>query len=179
MKVRIHAIALTIAFVSTLHGLDWTSVWSQPASIRVVNMEAVPLVASDDGKSWARVPLHLATYGARVHMPTGSTNGIADIEVTGSGYLMLACNYDYQGNASGDWQKDVWDISQFQEKGWRRMKPGELGGLLVKGDNREQIVFVKRVKEGDRLRIRCNKHDPPFPILVAPPSIQQVSAAER
>ncbi len=184
MKVRncaiaTSALALTALSVSPLGALDWISVWKQPARVQAVNMQPVPLMASEDQKGWARVPLHFETYGATVHMPTGTTNGIADIEVTASGYLMLACNYDYQGNASGDWRKDVWDASRFQANGWHRMEPGELGGLLVKGDNREQLVFVKWVEAGERLRIRCNKHDPPFPILVTPSSLRLASATDR
>jgi hypothetical protein len=42
----------------------------------------------------------------------------------------------------------------------------ELGGILVKGDNRAQVVFSKQVRKGDSFRIRCNKYDPPFPILL-------------
>lgn len=47
----------------------------------------------------------------------------------------------------------------------------DLGGALVKGDNREQVVFVKRVETGERGRLRCNKHDPPFFIVCSNESV--------
>ena len=36
---------------------------------------------------------------------------------------------------------------------------------LVKGDGREQDVFVREVRQGDEFRLRCNKYDPPFVIV--------------
>jgi hypothetical protein len=98
--------------------------------------------------------------------PSASTNGAADIEITADGYLLLACNWDYQGNQSGDWEKERWTEGKFKSKGWDRLSKNELGGELVKNDNRAQTIFFKRVKKGEHLRLRCNKYDPPYPILL-------------
>ena len=45
------------------------------------------------------------------------------------------------------------------------MSADDLGGALVKGDNRAQVNFSKTVHQGEKLRLRCNKYDPPYPIL--------------
>jgi hypothetical protein len=100
---------------------------------------------------------------------TGRDGGVADFRVTRSGVLLLACNFSYQGNSSGDWKEKRWTKEQFQDHGWRLLDPAELGGLLIKGDGREQDVFMKEVTEGDEFRLRCNKYDPPFVIVFESP----------
>lgn len=99
-------------------------------------------------------------------MPDNEHFGVADIQVISDGYLFIACNWDYQGNQSGDWDKDAWDERKLKTKGWDKLTKRELGGELIKNNNRVQTVFVKRVKKGDTFRLRCNKYDPPFPILL-------------
>jgi hypothetical protein len=143
---------------------------NKPAKISVINMTSKPLVASGAKEGWAKLPSRFADYDVTIYMPPkgdNTTNGVADITVHEDGYLMLACNYDYQGNKSGDWQQDVWDKSKFQSKGWRVIGKGVTGTDLISGQNRAQIIFGKEVKKGDTFRLRCNKYDPPFPILVA------------
>ena len=79
---------------------------------------------------------------------------------------MLAVNYDYQGNKDGDWDKEVWTARDFKSKGWNQLDAKELGGDLVKADGRAQTIFAKRLKKGTKDRIRCNKYDPPYVILL-------------
>lgn len=129
-------------------------------------MKAQPLVATEEKNGWAKVPTRLSQYNAVVYSPTGSTNGVADITVTADGFLLLAVNYDYQGNREGSWDEEVWSERKFKSKGWNLLTKTELGGLLVKGDNRAQTVFAKQVRKGDVLRIRCNKYAPPYPVLL-------------
>ncbi len=151
---------------SLMHAADLQAIAKTPATVSVLNMQPVPLVISADKNGWARIPTVLSNNGATIFAPTASTNGAADIEVTADGYLLLACNWDYQGNQSGDWEKERWTESKFKSKGWDRLSKNELGGELVKNDNRAQTIFVKRVKKGEHLRLRCNKYDPPYPILL-------------
>jgi hypothetical protein len=99
-------------------------------------------------------------------MPRANTNGIADITVNGDGYFIVACNYDYEGNQQGDWKKDVWDERKFKSKGWNVLGKTELEGQLVSGGNLTQILFLKKVKKGEELHLRCNKYNPPYPIVV-------------
>jgi hypothetical protein len=142
---------------------------NKPAKISVINMTPKPLVASGANEGWAKVPTRFAEYEVTVYAPPGgdkTTNGVADITVLEDGYLMLACNYDYQGNKDGDWQKDVWDKAKFQSKGWAVIGKGVTGTDLVNGKNRAQVIYGKAVKKGDTFRLRCNKYDPPYPILV-------------
>ena len=166
MNIKAHLILCAAALCGQVQAADWDAMKRTPAQIEVVNMKPVPLAASDDKKGWAKIPPQLTKFGAVVYMPEGNTNGVADITVTAEGYLLLACNYDYQGNSSGKWDEEVWNEKKFKSKGWHLMGKSELGGVLVKGDNREQAVLVKQVHKGDTLRIRCNKYDPPYPILL-------------
>jgi hypothetical protein len=167
MNAKFHIIAIAVAVCATAHAADWEAIKRAPAQIEVVNMQPTPLVVGDDKKGWTTVPPQLTKYGAVIYMPAGNTNGVADIKVTGDGFLMLACNYDYQGNSSGKWDEEDWNEKKFKTKGWHLMSKTELGGILVKGDNRAQVVFSKQVRKGDTLRIRCNKYDPPYPILLS------------
>ncbi len=167
MNSTIRILAVCAALTPASYAADFEGMKRTPAQIEVVNMQPTPLVESPDKKGWARVPAQLTKYKATVYMPAeGGTNGVADIKVTGDGYLMVACNYDYQGNTQGKWDEEDWNESYFKKKGWRKLSKTELGGILVKGDNREQVIFYKQLKKGDALRIRCNKYDPPFPILL-------------
>jgi hypothetical protein len=151
---------------SLMHAADLRSLAKTPTTIAVLNMQPVPLVISADKNGWARIPAFFSNHGATIFTPTASTNGVADMEIQADGYLFLACNWDYQGNQSGDWGKDRWTESKFKSKGWVRLSKNELGGELVKNDNRAQTIFFKKVKKGDNLRLRCNKYDPPYPILL-------------
>jgi hypothetical protein len=145
---------------------DLRAIAKTSATISVLNMQPVPLVISADKNGWARIPTALLNSGATIFTPTASTNGAADIVIEADGYLLLACNWDYQGNQSGDWEKERWTESKFKSKGWERLSKKELDGELVKNDNRAQTIFFKRVKKGEHLRLRCNKYDPPYPILL-------------
>jgi hypothetical protein len=154
------------ALAAPVFAADWEAMKRTPAQIEVVNMQPMPLVEGTDKKGWARVPAQLTKHEALIFTPTGGTNGVADIKVLADGFLMVACNYDYQGNSQGKWDEEDWNESYFKKKGWRKLSKTELGGILVKGDNREQTIFVKQLRKGDNLRIRCNKYDPPFPIVL-------------
>jgi hypothetical protein len=88
------------------------------------------------------------------------------ITVTEDGYLLIACNFDYQGNKSGNWTAEAWDEKKFKSHGWHLVDNHELEGNLVKGNDRGQVVFARQVRKGETLHLRCNKYDPPFPILL-------------
>ncbi len=158
--------ATAIALCVPALAADWEALRRTPATIEIINMSPAPLVAGTDQKGWAKVPAQLTANGASIFMPTGGTTGVADIKVTGDGYLLVACNYDYQGNKGGKWDDEDWDERKFKTKGWHMMSKNELGGDLVKGDGRQQTVFSKQVRKGETFRLRCNKYDPPYPILL-------------
>lgn len=151
---------------SLMHATDLRTLTRSSATISVLNMQPVPLVTSADKNGWARIPAFFSNHGATIFSPSASTNGVADIEIQADGYLFLACNWDYQGNSSGNWEKERWTEKNFKSKGWSRLSKNDLGGDLVKNDNRAQTIFFKRVKKGEKLRLRCNKYDPPYPILL-------------
>lgn len=170
MKTPALRLLLTIAifvFYAQAQGADWNAIAKSPAEITVLQMQPQPLTVSADEDGWARIPAMLSQHGAVVFMTPNKYLGVADIQVTADGYLLIACNWDYQGNSSGDWDKEVWDERKFRSKGWDKLTKGELGGDLIKSkNNRVQTLFFKRVKKGDSFRLRCNKYDPPFPILL-------------
>jgi serine/threonine protein kinase len=150
--------------------IDWAAISRTPARIEAATLEPVPLVASEDKKAWQRIPTALSQHHAIIYSGrTGRDGGVADFKVARTGVLLLACNFSYQGNAGGDWKEKRWTKEQFQEHGWQLIDRADLGGVLVKGDGREQDVFMKPVQEGEEFRLRCNKYDPPFVIVFEAP----------
>jgi len=164
---RYAALVAAVVIQSSALAVDWQSMSHSPAQIEVLNMRSVPLAESADKNGWAKIPAALSKFGAVVYMPAENANGVADIKVTADGYLLVACNYDYQGNKQGKWDEEAWDAKKFKTKGWHELSKHELEGELVKGDNRMQTIFVKQVKKGEAFRLRCNKYDPPYPILLS------------
>ncbi len=163
MKTLLSCLLLLPSFMLAA---DLRSMAKTSAEISVLNMQPVPLVISAEKNGWARIPAFFSNNGATIFTPSASTNGVADIEIKADGCLFLACNWDYQGNQSGNWEKERWTEKNFKSKGWDRVSKNDLGGDLVKNDNRAQTIFFKRVKKGEKLRLRCNKYDPPYPILL-------------
>jgi len=147
--------------------VDWEKVRATPAKLAVINMTLVPLKAGAEKDGWLTVPERFLSHKTQIFKHTGPTNGVADYKVTADGYLIVACNYDYQGNPSGNWQQDVWTAAKFRSAGWIEASEQELGGRLINPNNRAQRIFVKFVKAGDDGRLRCNKHEPPFFIVTS------------
>ncbi len=146
--------------------VDWDAIVKAAPEITVLFMKPKPLVVNEEKIGWARVPAMFSDRDAVIYMPENEHLGAADIQVMSDGYLFLACNWDYQGNQSGDWATEAWDEQKFQSEGWKKLTKEELGGDLIRNNNRVQKVFVKAVKKGEALRLRCNKYDPPYPILL-------------
>lgn len=145
--------------------IDWSAIYGRSAGVRVMGAEPVWLTASEES-GWERVPPALRKRPALVHSDRENEhNGVADIDVTRDGILLVACNYGYQGNNSGDWDEKRWTKEQFVENGWTLVPDKDLGGVLVKKGGREQVVFMRHVKKGENYRLRCNKYDPPFAIV--------------
>jgi hypothetical protein len=139
---------------------------AEPAGISVERMKSIPLVVSAGEKNWMQVPDKLTTHLASIFKPDKDKEGIADILVQKDGFLLLACNYDYQGNRLGNWKAHVSDAVAMKRKGWKLLSESELGGKLIQGDKRQQVIFYKRVSRGEHLYLRCNKYDPPYPIVL-------------
>ena len=147
--------------------VSWDVVRRQPAKVAVLGMKPVMLVEGQGRDAWARVPARLTEYEGKICQPTTPVDGVADFKVLESGYAIVACNFSYQGNSSGDWLNQRWTRKEFFENGWREISAQKLGGTLVKGDNREQVLFVKRLAQGETGRLRCNKYDPPYFITLS------------
>jgi hypothetical protein len=169
MKLPLNLAWATAVLCLSAPSADWDSMRRNPVRVEVLEMKPQPLVeAAGTAKwnGWLQVPPKLKEYGAIVYMPTKDHLGVAEIKVVADGYLLLACNYDYQGNSGGDWAEERWDEERFVSRGWHPLSKAELGGDLVKTDKRQQVVFGKAVRKGETLRLRCNKYDPPYPIVI-------------
>ncbi len=103
---------------------DWDAIAKAPPEIAVLQMKVKPLVVCADKDGWARIPDMLSQRGAVIYMPDDGHLGVADIQVISDGYLFITCNWDYQGNQSGDWDKDAWDERKFKSKGWDKLTKG-------------------------------------------------------
>jgi len=146
--------------------VDWDAIVKAPPEITVLLMKPKKLEVNEDKIGWVRVPAMFSDRNAVIYIPENEHLGAADIQVMSDGYLFLACNWDYQGNQSGDWATEAWDEKKFESEGWKKLTKEELGGELIRNNNRVQKVFVKLVKQGEKFRLRSNKYDPPYPILL-------------
>ncbi len=154
--------------------VEWKDVIGSPAKVQVAAVDSVIFDPQEVTPPFSRVPEMFKRYKTRIFaQPMQDGVGIVDITVTDPGYLLVACNYSYQGNSSGGWMETRWTAEQFVANGWNPITPDEVGGLLVKGTDREQTLFLKQVKKGETLRLRCNKYDPPYPILFEPGQVAQ------
>lgn len=133
----------------------------RPAQVKMLFGEWEPLVAapSKEAGKWARAPDEFKGY--RIASKGKNRSGVADFEVTGSGHLYVACNYAYQGNSGGGWQKERWAQKDFIDHGWQLVPDLE----LIAWNKRSHVIFSKYCKAGEKYRLRCNKYEPPYVIL--------------
>jgi tetratricopeptide (TPR) repeat protein len=131
-----------------------------------------PLTLVDGGGKWKRVPTGLA--GAAVFSGGANAKGgpIVEFEVLVGGVIFIACDYSYQGNPGGGWQAKQWTKKIFAKRGWKHV------GQLARGEGaKKQVneVFAKRVRTGEKYRIRCNKYRPPL-LIIRDPSLYKKPA---
>jgi hypothetical protein len=166
MKIHLIAPALLIMSLVPALAADFTDMGGNPATISVTNGKMVPLVISTDKKGWSKIPPELTDCHATIFEPNKEGQGFIDFDVLEDGYVLLACNFDYQGNASGNWKEEAWSEEDFDSHGWYTVHKSDITGSLIQWDNREQTIFYKKVGKGDTYHIRCNKADPPYAILL-------------
>ena len=151
---------------------EWQKVVQNSARVDVAGLDPTPLRESDEKEGWSRVPPAFnvipQTQAIAYSVRKGMDNGVADFKVTRDGYVLVACNYGYQGNRSGDWDEKRWTKEKFLQNGWLIVPETMLGGVLVKGGGHDQVVFVKHMEKGEHYRLRCNKYAPPFVIIFFP-----------
>ena len=136
------------------------------AQVKAIAFEPVILKESNDKNGWQRIPDVFKRRRTVIYTGTGKDNGVADFDVIKDGIIFLACNFDYQGNSSGNWVNTRWTKEQFIENGWTKVPPKQLGGVLVSAGGKEQVIFKKQVKRGENYRLRCNKYEPPYVIVL-------------
>lgn len=151
----------------------WEAMGRNPAGLKVVGQKSKKL---REGLTWGKylwssVPQKLVDHGAEVYFYEGFANGLSEFEVLREGWLIIGVNYSYQGNSSGDWEDERWDLDKFQSEGWQLIDDNDAGGSLTKdnearSEKRSQTLLTKFVKEGETLSLRCNKYDPPFLIVL-------------
>jgi hypothetical protein len=174
-KMKTHFIALALLATSLVPALaaDLPELAASPAAISVKNGKLVPLVVSTEKKGWAKIPPELAAFKPTIFAPNNGVQGngaqgFTEFDVLADGYVLIACNFEKQGNPSGDWTKDAWSEDDFKNHGWLALDPSALTGSLTRGDDRQQIIFYKKVQKSETYHLRCNKYDPPFPLLLQP-----------
>ena len=150
----------------------------EAAVVEVSGMRSIPLAVSLGKTGWSRIPSELLKFQTAIFASEAKVNGVADYKVTKGGYLVVACNYDYQGNDSGNWVEERWTRAQFYSNGWRELVVEDLGGALVDGQNRQHAVFVKGVATGATGRLRCNKYSPPYFIICSDKPAAQPTARQ-
>ncbi|MDP6544573.1 MAG: hypothetical protein QGH60_11315 [Phycisphaerae bacterium] len=145
-----------------------------PARIKLKQpFQPVRLALADDGGNWKHAPADLvgsAIFSGRANSKGGP---IVDFEVLVGGMIFIACNYGYEGNSGGGWQKEQWTKQVFTKRGWKHV------GQLVRGEGSKKGVreiFAKRVRTGEKYRIRCNKYGPPL-VILRDPSLYKKAAA--
>ena len=87
---------------------------------------------------------------------------MANFTVTKSSRIFLALNYDYQGNSSVGWTAERLSAGQFMARDWARVRSAE----MISCNNRTYRLFTRVGKAGERFRLRCNKYEPPYVIVL-------------
>ena len=136
---------------------------AKPATVDMMLLKPARLKESADKEQgrWARVPNELVGASIFATPPTGA-NGTADFKVTKGGQIYLALNYDYQGNGSGGWTEERWMPEDFMAAGWAQVR----GAQMVAWNNRTYSIFTRKAEKGEQFRLRCNKYEPPYVILL-------------
>jgi hypothetical protein len=125
----------------------------QPAEVNVKSMKP-----GEFGTKWTSISDELK--GGTIYI--GSNGGVAEIEVLDSGHILLALNYDYQGNPSGGWKEEAWSKAKFLSEGWRHHENLE----LASSEKRKFIIVSKYCQKGTRMKLRCKKYEPPYVIFL-------------
>lgn len=168
MKTLLSTFTAGLLFCLPAFAIDPEKLAANPAQIEALQMTEVPLVLSEEKGGWIVIPEVFKTWSATIFRPDQKHLGVARITVLEGGYLLIACNFDYQGNKSGDWSRTAMSRRDFVKAGWKELEASQLGGELIQQDNRAQVIYYKEVKKGESLSLRCNKYDPPYPILLHP-----------
>jgi len=87
--------------------------------------------------------------------------GALEFHVEESGWVYLTADWNYQGNADGNWQAERLSKEQLIAKGWEPL------GLCPWTDNRERPIEMLRklCRQGESYRVRVNKYVPPLPFV--------------
>ncbi|MEM7009931.1 MAG: hypothetical protein AAF585_00480 [Verrucomicrobiota bacterium] len=178
MKPQLLIPALFLSTLSLVSAINLDELASNPADIEVIGMTQIPLAVSDEKRGWVEIPKQFEAKKATIFRPDRNQLGVAEFRVRGDGYVILACHFGYQGNSSGGWTEDRLSKEELERIGWKELgKAKKLGGNLVQSDNRTQTIFYKKVFRGEYFKLRCNKYDPPYPILLDQPKQEPKPAA--
>lgn len=130
---------------------------TNPAVVQVTAMPAAPLAPAPDKASgmWEKVAEDLR--GATSYFK--SKQPVAEVTVTKAGRVYVACDYAYQGNTGGGWQSEVFTKEDYLKDGWSLV----LADLKM-WDRPDMVIFTKVLPAGTKLRLRCNKYQPPVVI---------------
>jgi hypothetical protein len=165
-KSALLGIGLSTLIAAHSYALDWEAAKRNAGEVTVVNCAPIPLTA-ENGK-FLKIPQKLSDAGAQIFVEANGkkTGNTADFAVTKEGWVLIAAHYGYEGNTQGNWLKERWDEKQFKKRGWQVLQKTEMGGPLVDKENREWMVFAKRLKAGETARMVTNKYSYPHIIVL-------------
>jgi len=126
------------------------------AALQVYHMPFVAMENGNKDTDWKSIPPLLRREDVRISLPQHGWRGLADGIAMSAGYALLACNF----NSGGNWKHERWDKNDFEANGWHELDHEELGGRLVNDDQREQVIFWKKVRAGETGTLHCNKSPP-------------------
>jgi hypothetical protein len=75
--------------------------------------------------------------------------GMTDFTVTKSGMVYIRCNFYRNNYSGGQWKKEVWELSDFAERGWEQI-----------GQTGQWRYFSKYCEAGENYKIRVWKYQP-------------------
>jgi hypothetical protein len=156
--------------------IAWEAMRQKPAVLDVVEQKPVALTVGHTwgGFIWTSVPQKLLDLGATIYLGPGFWTGISEFTVREDGWLIIGVNYNYQGNNGNNWEAEAWNLNKFQEEGWELIEDEHAGGTLTKNTTkgnelRPQHLLARFVKKDEKYRLRCNKYDQPFLIVLGGP----------
>lgn len=144
---------------------DWAKVMAKPATITVAGQEPIALDPELENQPFKEIPGVLAKRATIYHKQKDRYNGVCAITVDKEGFLLLACDYNPNGNNSNGWQQERWMPERFEKEGWKKLSAQDLGGSLG-----ELTIFLKYVKAGEEVKVRTSKYSAPKAIIFDAPA---------
>ena len=150
-------------------GFDFAAAARQPAIVDTPGYHWRQMAEGRESGLWVHLGTPFRQFGAQRtgHDPAANwpkdnpKSGYIEYTVKRDGWLLVACNYAYQGNKSGGWIEERWEPKDFEKNGWKHLDSKRMGFAAIDEWNAMSYIFAKFVKAGETQRLRCNKYGAP------------------